>query len=197
MPKSEKKCQEIRDKTRQKIIDKSILYFSRNGFSGTKISDLCKYIGIAPGSLYNYFESKEELYEEIKTISKSFNLGPMKKLIKLPMGANKKIRLLSQYLIRQLESDQMFAAQITLGTQELLADNTNKETNTAYESEAYKFLSIIVEQGQKENTVFQGDVMKLVDYYWSVVYLYALKKLFTGNFIMIDADDLSHTLIKE
>ena len=196
MPKSEKQCQDIREQTRQKILEKSILYFSRNGFSGTKISDLCRYIGIAPGSIYNYFESKEELYGEIRKISKSFNVEPMRQLIKLPVDAKKKILLLSKYIIKELERDQMFAAVFALGTQTLIEENENLKTNAAYESDAYKLLSIIVEQGQKEKTVISGDVMKLVDYYWGVVYLYALKNLFTGHYMMINADDLSRTLLK-
>lgn len=196
MPKTEKQCEEIRDNTRQKILEKSILYFSRNGFSGTKISELCKNIGIAPGSIYNYFESKEELYGEIRKIATSFDLEPMKKLIKLPLSAKKKIMLLSRDLIDKLEKDQMFAAVMTLGTQELLKENENQIVNSAYESELYKLFSIIVEQGQREKTVVPGEVMKLVDYYWGVVYLHALKKMFSGNYLMIDADDLARTLLK-
>ena len=38
MPKSKKQCQEIRDTMRATILQKSLLYFARNGFSGTKIS---------------------------------------------------------------------------------------------------------------------------------------------------------------
>ena len=65
MPKSQERCQEIREETRNLIIRKSILYFARNGFAGTKISDLSKHIGIAQGTIYIYFKSKEELYDEI------------------------------------------------------------------------------------------------------------------------------------
>ena len=66
MPKSQERCQEIREETRNLIIRKSILYFARNGFAGTKISDLSKHIGIAQGTIYIYFKSKEELYDEIE-----------------------------------------------------------------------------------------------------------------------------------
>ncbi|WP_198507936.1 TetR/AcrR family transcriptional regulator [Clostridium pasteurianum] len=40
---------------RDKILHKSMLYFARNGFLETKISDLSKYIGIGQGTLYLYF----------------------------------------------------------------------------------------------------------------------------------------------
>jgi AcrR family transcriptional regulator len=47
MPKSKERCREIREEMRNTILQKSLLYFARNGFAGTKISDLSKNIGIA------------------------------------------------------------------------------------------------------------------------------------------------------
>lgn len=38
--------------------------------------------------------------------------------------------------------------------------------------------------------------MKLADYYWGVVYLYALKSLFTTQYEMINVDDLERTVLK-
>ena len=59
MPRSRERCQEIREATRSKIIHDALLYFARNGFAGTRISDLAKHIGIGQGTLYVYFKSKE------------------------------------------------------------------------------------------------------------------------------------------
>jgi Transcriptional regulator len=196
MPKTQKQCDQIKETTKQNIIDKSILYFSRNGFSGTKISDLAKYIGIAQGSIYNYFESKEALYHEIHSIVNLQDLRPVKKLVKLPISAKMKIEQLSKYLIKQLQEDQKFAAIMTLSTQQILESEDGTISNSTYQCEAYQLLKMIIEQGQKEQTVVDGDVMKLVDYYWGVVYLYALKKLFTKDFIMINEKDLSRLLLK-
>lgn len=58
MPKSLERCQEMRSK----ILYESMLYFAKNGFAGTKISDLSKKIGIAQGTIYVYFQSKEDLF---------------------------------------------------------------------------------------------------------------------------------------
>lgn len=40
MPKSAERCREIREEARAKILHDAMLYFARNGFAGTKISDL-------------------------------------------------------------------------------------------------------------------------------------------------------------
>ncbi|MDE7439150.1 MAG: TetR/AcrR family transcriptional regulator, partial [Clostridia bacterium] len=58
MPKTPERCQEIREETRKKILHDAMLFFARNGFAGTKISDLADYIGIGQGTLYIYFKSK-------------------------------------------------------------------------------------------------------------------------------------------
>ncbi len=39
--------------------------FSRSGFSETKMSDIAKQAGVAVGTLYNYFDSKEAIFEAI------------------------------------------------------------------------------------------------------------------------------------
>lgn len=196
MPKTKGQCNEIKKATKQKIIDKSILYFSRNGFSGTRISDLADYIGIGQGTIYNYFESKEALYSEINKIINSQDIRPMKQLVKLPLHADQKIRMLSEYVIKQLKESQEFAAVLTLSTQQMYEQEDNMSSKATYQCEAYELLEKIVVQGQREGSVVDGDAMKLVDYYWGVAYLYALKKMFTNDFILIDADDLSRVLLK-
>ena len=196
MPKSKEKCLEIRETTKQKIINESILYFSRNGLAGTKISDLSKAIGIAQGTIYNYFESKEDLFKEINKVIKQQDLKPMKLLSKLPIKAKKKILLLSESVLKSLEEENGFAEMITLSTQQTYETGDNAEAEASYQSEVYTLLAGIVEQGQKEGSVVEGSVIKLVDYYWGVVYLYALKKLFTRGYEIISSEDLARTLLK-
>ena len=97
MPKSKERCREIREEMRNTILQKSLLYFARNGFAGTKISDLSKNIGIGQGTIYVYFESKEELFQEILKIADSNEmLNKMKLLAAMPIPAKKKLHMLSE-----------------------------------------------------------------------------------------------------
>lgn len=41
-----------------------------------------------------------------------------------------------------------------------------------------------------------GSSMKLADYYWGVVYLYSLRRLFTTEYEMISVEDLERTVMK-
>lgn len=198
MPKSKERCQEIREEMRNTILQKSMLYFAKNGFAGTKISDLSRSIGIGQGTIYVYFESKEELYKEIlKIVDYRQELKQMKILLHLPISAAKKLRRLSERVLSQLQEDEMFAAKIALNTQMLLEQSKNFSTEeTNYQSELYEYTAMIIEQGQKEKKMVEGSGMKLADYYWGVIYLYALKRLFTTEYEMISAEDLERTVMR-
>ena len=188
MPKSQERCQEIREETRNLIIRKSVLYFAKNGFDGTKISDLSRHIGIAQGTIYIYFKSKEELYSEIFSISdKIAKNDKLTTLVKLPLPADTKIRKLSDYLIKNLKEDEMFSAGIALYTQRLLEGEADKSF--------YKTTEKIIKQGQKEGCVVSGNSRKLSELYWGVVYLYAVKNMYQTDFAMINSDDLSRVLL--
>lgn len=198
MPKSEEQCKKIRQKTRTKILNDSILYFAKNGFSGTKISDLAKHIGIAQGTMYIYFKSKEELFNEIYMISNnSKDFKDLRVLSNLPISSKKKIQLLSEDIINKLNKDNTFSSSIALSTQMMFEKEKYSSIDTTYQSELYHITMKIVQQGQKEGSIVQGTPMKLVDYYWGVVYLYALKKLFTSEYESISSEDLARILIKD
>ncbi len=197
MPKSAERCKEIREQTKEMILYKSMLYFARNGFAGTKISDLAKYIGIGQGTMYSYFESKEALFQEIyKMINREKDIKQLKLLSSFPISAKQKIHKLTNIILENLEKDDDFAGIIVLNTQMLLEQDTDySSTGTTYQSELYEYTAKIIEQGQKEGSVVTGTPLKLADYYWGVVYLYALKKLFTTKYEMISSEDLERTLL--
>lgn len=50
---------------RQAILDAAIQIFGRTGFRAAKIADIASEAGVATGTLYNYFSSKEEIFHSI------------------------------------------------------------------------------------------------------------------------------------
>ena len=192
MPKTEEQCQQIREDTRNRILKKSSLYFARNGFGDTKIGDLARHIGIGQGTIYLYFKSKEELFEEIrKSAENQDEIKRLKMLAKLPVPAKTKIEKLSSEMEKKLKNDEEYVVKITILSQLLLEQKEN-----LYNNDLYKILAEIVRQGQKEETVAKGDAVYLADLYWGTVYMYALKKLFVPDCKMVTKDTLSHLLVK-
>ena len=175
-----------------------MLYFAKNGFAGTKISDLAKHIGIGQGTLYIYFKSKEELFHEIFALTNnSKDIKELKILMNLPISAKKKIRKLSNSIMTKLIQDDAYAAKVALNTQMMFEQKDFVSAETTYQSELYQITEKIIKQGQKEGSIIDGLPMKLADYYWGVVYLYALKKLFTTKYEMISDEDLARVLLKD
>ena len=197
MTKSAERCAEERAAMREKILRQSVLYFARNGFSGTKISDLARDIGIGQGTIYLYFKSKEELFSELQQrAAGGSELAQLKLLGALPLPAKQKLQKLSGYVLDKLEKDEHFAGAVALHTQMLLAVGEKEQQGNAYESELYLETAKIIAQAQREGTAVPGGPLKLADYYWGVVYLYALKKLFTTRYESITPQDLARTVLR-
>ena len=190
MPKTEEQCKQMRDDMRARILRESAIYFAKNGFGNTKIGDLAKYIGIGQGTMYMYFKSKEELFEEIrKSADNKEELKKMKLLVKLPIPAKLKIEKISGAMEKQLSENEDYAVKITIISQLMLEQGQDLSSN-----EIYKEMAKIIKQGQKEGSVVEGDPMYLADLYWGTVYLYALKKVFVNKPKTVTKETLSRLL---
>jgi TetR/AcrR family transcriptional regulator, fatty acid metabolism regulator protein len=66
-PKKERRSvrEESRAVYRRAIMDAALRIFGRAGFHDTKIADIAAEAGVATGTLYNYFSSKEEVFQSI------------------------------------------------------------------------------------------------------------------------------------
>lgn len=189
MPKSKEQCERMREDMRSKILKESSLYFARNGFGDTKISDLAKHIGIGQGTIYLYFKSKEELFDEIRAAADNKEeVKKIKLLKKLPVPAKIKIDKVSEEVCRLLAEDEAFCVRITLQTQLLL------ESEDMHTEELYKELAAIIKQGQKEKSFIKEDPMYLADLYWGNVYLFALKRLFVKEMSPLKKETLNRLL---
>ena len=193
MPRSEQKNKEIRDNTRNRIIKEASLYFARNGFGDTKISDLAKYIGIAQGSIYVYFKSKEELYDEIRReAGTDEDIRKLKILVSLPLPYKKKAEMLTDSVITALKEDPDFPVRITLSTQLILENGTS-----VYDTELYKNTIKLINQGRKEGAAPAVDPKAVTDMFWGMVYVYSLRSLFTEELRLPSGKDMLRLLIKD
>jgi AcrR family transcriptional regulator len=57
--------EESRAVYRQAIVEAAMRIFGKTGFHETKITDIATEAGVATGTLYNYFSSKEEIFQSI------------------------------------------------------------------------------------------------------------------------------------
>jgi AcrR family transcriptional regulator len=64
-PRTAQQNKEIRQQTREQIIDAAFELFANEGYSKTSIAAVAKKAGISKGLIYHYFESKETILEAI------------------------------------------------------------------------------------------------------------------------------------
>jgi len=196
MPKTKQQCEEIRNKMRTKILDSSLKYFARNGFAGTKISDLAKFIGIGQGTLYSYFSTKEELFNVIAEMIVDSNEQSLSELISAPISAAEKIIILSNKMLQQISSDSPLAYMFILNLQ-LLMEGDNNSYAKKYEEKPNQILAQIIVEGQKDKTVVDGDPDELADLYWSMVHMIAIKKVFNNHHKTFEEMWLARLLLKD
>ncbi|MDO9534679.1 MAG: TetR/AcrR family transcriptional regulator, partial [Bacillota bacterium] len=50
---------------REEILDEAAKLFKRKGFKGTSMQDIAAEVGILKGSIYYYFNSKNEIFQDV------------------------------------------------------------------------------------------------------------------------------------
>lgn len=50
---------------RKRLIEAGVFQFSLNGIDGTRVEDITKQAGVAKGTFYTYFKSKEDMLEQV------------------------------------------------------------------------------------------------------------------------------------
>lgn len=68
MPRTKEQFEEIRGKTKHKILESALVLFAEKGFKGTSINDIAKSAGISKGLAYNYFKDKKEIMLSVFTL---------------------------------------------------------------------------------------------------------------------------------
>lgn len=197
MPKTKEQCEEIREKMKNKITEGAINYFAKNGYAGTRISQLAKYIGIGQGTLYNYFSSKEELFTEILKKLELQNKIGFENLAKVQIDAASKIKLISKSIIEEIENKTITAYSFVLNIRMIEEDTMDNTFTTSYKDTPTKMLRDIILQGQREGSVINGDANELADYYWSVVHTLALMNVNSKENKTMEPNWLNRILLKD
>ncbi|MCB0489101.1 MAG: TetR/AcrR family transcriptional regulator [Cyclobacteriaceae bacterium] len=88
-PRTSAKNEEIRQESMQKIMNAAFSLIARQGYESTSISQIAAEAGVSKGLMYNYFDSKEDLLEQLvkgamdqgdKMIAEMMDTDPVKTL---------------------------------------------------------------------------------------------------------------------
>jgi len=197
MPKTKEQNKELRDKTETLILEKSLEFFARHGLAATKMSDLAKMLGISQGLIYHYFSSKEKLFLKIVEQATKNNTTGMEQLIQAPISTKQKIHYLSDMMVTILLSDKTFSYEMILMIQYALSSSYESEIVTGYEAVPTKVLIQLIQEGQKNNEVVEGDACALANFYWGAIQGIAFDNILdTSKRPRATSDMLNRILIK-
>ena len=84
------------DRTRQRILDTAAQEFRQRGYAGTKVNDIAFAANMRAASIYYYFESKDQLFEEVLAIGLKLVFDAVRKAVEAaPASQGHQARLLA------------------------------------------------------------------------------------------------------
>lgn len=156
MPRTAAQNEAIRDKRKDKIINKTLKLFATKGFDSITIDDISKVSNCAHGLFYHYWEVKEDLYNsvvaqyEIKYANKLLDQDELNNVSGIDA-----IRMITNFYGRIMkESDYLVCFS-------RLYLNKSYQCRTAIKAlnglDLGKLLPQIIKKGQEEGTIKNGD----------------------------------------
>jgi len=156
--------QEQKEQRRKEILYAALDLFVKRGYAATKIADIAKAASMSVGLLFHYFESKEKLYEELVKMGLQGTAYPGEQ--KCEHAIDFFVQFAEQlftYMRRQPYVAKIFVlmadAQRSEGTPEHIRE-------IAMQVNTIEQFVPIVEWGQKEGSIKQGDALALSGAFW-------------------------------
>ena len=161
------------DKRRQ-ILDAAIHVFARQGFHACRVSDIADEAGVAYGLVYHYFNSKEQVLNELFTERWSLLLAATEEIDRQPISAREKLDAVARFIIDsyRYEPDLMKVIIVEVTR----AANSFGRTHLPEIRRAYEAIAKIVADAQAA-----GDFRRDVDPEFASMWFYgAIEQLLSG-----------------
>src|SRR5256712_9082056 len=139
----------------QQIVDAAIRVFARNGYYNSRVSDIAREAGIASGTIYLYFRTKDEILVTLFREKMAQWVALVRREIATERGAEAKIRKLVALHFAVLEGDPDLAEVVQV---ELRQGQKFFRGASAHEVSAYFDLIGSVLQEGVEAGVFRRDL---------------------------------------
>jgi AcrR family transcriptional regulator len=131
---------------RRSILDAAIRVFARQGFHSTRVSDIADEAGVAYGLVYHYFDSKDEVLNELFTERWSVLLAAIEEADRGSDSARTKLAAVAGFIVDSYRHDPELMKVIIVEVTR--AANTFGRTHLAKIREAYAQIAGIVARAQ-------------------------------------------------
>jgi TetR/AcrR family fatty acid metabolism transcriptional regulator len=161
------------DKRRQ-ILDAGIRVFARQGFHSCRVSDIADEAGVAYGLVYHYFNSKDQVLNELFTERWSLLLAAIEEIDAQPISGRQKLDAVARFIIDSYRHDPELMKVIIVEVTR--AANSFGRTHLPEIRRAYDLIAKIVTDSQAA-----GDFRRDVDSEFASMWFYgAIEQLLSG-----------------
>jgi len=159
---------------RRQILDAAIRVFARQGFHACRVSDIAREAGVAYGLVYHYFNSKDQVLNELFLERWSLMLSAIEEVDARPIPARAKLDAVAGFIIDSYRHDPELMKVIIVEVTR--AANSFGRTHLPEISQAYDLIAKIVRDAQQA-----GDFRDDIDPTFASMWFYgAIEQLLSG-----------------
>jgi AcrR family transcriptional regulator len=155
---------EQKEKRRKQILSAGLDLFIQKGLVATKVSDIADAVGMSVGLLFHYFESKEQLYEEL------IKIGLTKSQTTLSADSDEPLQFFTEIAGNIFNKNNTFTVKMFVlmnqaANCELLIEDVRRQLRQDNLIESAN----IIRTGQENGTIRDGDPLALSVAFWGAV----------------------------
>ena len=198
-PRTTQQNEQIKDETREKIISAALRVFAHRGYAATRISDITKAAGISHGLLYYYFKSKEEIFTEIASIAMASSSGALLSAEKLDYPAILKIEWITREIFKHIGTNSDSAYYFLIMVQASVTESLPEAVMEMIQppSVPYDVMQRMLQQGQQEGDVVEGNPEEMNIAYWAAIQGLAIFRIAYGDRYATPDPDILLRMIKK
>lgn len=105
-PRTSAQFDEIRQRSRQRIMAAALELFGTRGYAGTSINQIAKAADISKGLMYNYFDSKQDLLQQILQSNMEEGEQWWQEILAMELSAFEKIEKVTEKSLQVVQEDE-------------------------------------------------------------------------------------------
>jgi AcrR family transcriptional regulator len=166
MPRKKEVFRQIRDQSRQHILNEAAKVFAARGLANTRISDLAEAAGISQGLLYRYFTDKDDVFIALLERAISGVTDYSRAATKQNGTSIDKLHWLTEQILQGMAEEPVY---FQLFSQAIAIPGRIQETLQKLETVS-KIIRELITEGQNAGQVANRDPDQLVLLYFSCLF---------------------------
>ena len=177
------------NKTKRKIFETSMKLFAEKGYDATSIEEITSVVGVAKGTLYYHFSSKEEIFnflidEGMKLLQNSINIKISQK--------NNSIDQLKSIILIQIKVLYKYQDFITIILSQIWGNEPRNIICKKYVVQYLQIIEKIIQAGIKKGEIINADPETIASEIFSTTCICLIYKIKRNN--KINVNDLYREL---